>query len=219
MKNSSATRPASPAIRARILDVARGHLLTYGYSTLLMDDLARELGMSKKTIYVHFPGKDAIIGAIIDEIERAIRERMDAILADRRLNFTQKLSGVIDVVGSTLTKVGPGMLHDLQRYAPQLYQKIDDVRQRNVPYVFGRLIRAGQAEGKVRSELDPDFAVQFWLQAVRGLLHPDVLERTQLTPRQTLEKAVRLFFGGLLTSAGHKDYEKSIASRPIPAAS
>lgn len=210
---------ASPAVRARILGVARSHLLTYGYSTLLMDELARELGMSKKTLYVHFPGKDAIIGAIIDGIERAIREHMDAILADRRLNFTQKLSGVIDVVGSTLTKVGPGMLHDLQRHAPQLYQKIDDVRQRNVPYVFGRLIRAGQAEGKVRAGLDPDFAVQFWLQAIRGLLHPDVLERTQLTPRQTLEKAVRLFFGGLLTSAGHKDYEKSIASRPIPAAS
>ena len=126
---------------------------------------------------------------------------------------------MIDVVGSHLAKATPGLLHDLQRYAPQLYQKIDDVRQRNIPYVFGRLIRTGLAEGKVRPELDPDFAVHFWLQAIRGLLHPDVLERTELTPRQTLEKAVRLFFGGLLTSAGHKDYEKSIASRPIPAAS
>jgi AcrR family transcriptional regulator len=207
-------RPGPPATRARILDAARATLFAHGYPDLTMDALARELGMSKKTLYVHFPGKDAIAGAIIDEIERSIRERMDAILTDRRLTFTRKLAGVIDVVGSMLARASPGLLHNLQRSAPELYQKIDDIRARNVPYVFGRLIRAGQAEGKVRAELDPDFAVQFWLQAIRGLLQPALLEHTQLTPKQTLEKAVRLFFGGLLTSAGHNDYEKHIASRP-----
>jgi len=209
---------ARPSPRARILDAARTTLFAHGYPALTMEALARELGMSKKTLYVHFPGKDAIAGAIIDELERSIRERMDAILATRRLTFAEKLAGVIDVVGSTLARASPGLLHNLQRSAPQLYQQIDDVRSRNVPHVFGRLIRAGQAEGKVRADLDPDFAVQFWLQAMRGLLQPAVLERTQLSPKQTLEKAVRLFFGGLLTSPGHQDYEKHIASRPLPAA-
>jgi AcrR family transcriptional regulator len=216
-------RPPAPAAlrptpRARILDAARTTLFAHGYPALTMEALARELGMSKKTLYVHFPGKDAIAGAIIDEIGHSIRERMDALLASRRLTFTAKLAGVIDVVGSTLARASPGLLHNLQRSAPQLYQKIDDVRSRNVPYVFGRLIRTGQAEGKVRPDVDPDFAVAFWLQAIRGLLQPALLERTQLTPRQTLEQAVRLFFGGLLTTAGHHDYEKHIASRPAPSA-
>jgi AcrR family transcriptional regulator len=211
-------RPA-PAPRTRILDAARTILFTYGYPALTMDALAAELGMSKKTLYVHFRSKDAIAGAIIDELGRSIRGRMDALLADRRLDFTRKLAGVVDVVGSTIARASPGLLHNLQRSAPQLYQKIDDIRSRNVPHVFGRLIRTGQAEGKVRAGLDPDFAVAFWLQAIRGLLQPAVLEATQLTPRQTLERAVRIFFGGLLTAAGHHDYEKHIASRPLSAAS
>ena len=198
--------------RARILEAARAHLLAYGYSALTMDALAHDLGMSKKTLYVHFPSKDAIITAIIDGIGESIRERMDAVLSNPRLNFSQKLCGVSDVVGSNLAKVSPGLLHDLQRFAPQLYQKIDDLRQRNVPYVFGRLIRAGLAEGKVRREVDPDFAVEFWLQAIRGLVHPAVLDRMQLTPRQTLEKAIHLLFGGLLSAAGRKDYEKHLAA-------
>ncbi len=210
-------RPA-PAPRARILYAARTILFTYGYPALTMDALAAELGMSKKTLYVHFRSKDAIAGTIIDELGRSIRGRMDALLGDRRLDFTRKLAGVVDVVGSTLARASPGLLHNLQRSAPQLYQKIDDIRSRNVPHVFGRLIRAGQAEGKVRAGLDPDFAVAFWLQAIRGLLQPAVLEATQLTPRQTLERAVRIFFGGLLTSAGHHDYEKHIAPRPLSAA-
>ncbi len=220
MKSSapSAPRPAPPAVPARILEAARARLFTYGYSALIMDELARELGMSKKTLYAHFPGKEAIVGAIIDGIGEAIRSRMDAILTDPQLNFAQKLAGVIDVVGSNLAKASPGMLHDLQRYAPELYQRIDDVRRRNVPVVFGRLIRAGLAEGKVRAGIDPDFAVEFWLQAIRGLVQPDMLEHTGLTPRQTLERALHLFFSGLLTSSGHKDYEKLLASRTKPAA-
>ena len=214
----SARNASPPPARARILDAARARLFASGYRAFLMDDLARDLGMSKKTLYVHFPGKDALIGAIIDEIGEAIRSRMDVVLTNPRLNFAQKLSGVIDVVGSQLAKASPGMLHDLQRYAPQLFQRIDNVRQRNVPIVFGRLIRAGLDEGKVRPEIEPEFAVEFWLQAIRGLVHPDVLERTGLTPRQTLEKALPLFFSGLLSSTGHKDYEKILASRPKTAA-
>jgi AcrR family transcriptional regulator len=214
MKTSAAPAPppAAGSTRARLLEAARTRLFTYGYSALTMDALAHDLGMSKKTLYVHFRSKDAIISAIIDEIGQSIRARMDEVLSNSLLNFSQKLCAVSDVVGSNLAKASPGTLHDLQRFAPQLYQKIDDLRQRNVPSVFGRLIRAGLAEGKVRCEVDPDFAVEFWLQAIRGLVHPAVLDRTQLTPRQTLEKAIHLFFGGLLSAAGRKDYEKHLAS-------
>jgi hypothetical protein len=114
-------------------------------------------------------------------------------------------------IGSNLAKASPGMLHDLQRFAPHLYQRIDDLRSQIVPSVFGRLIRDGLAEGKVRPEIDPDFTVEFWLQAIRGLMHPTVLERTQLTPRQTLERGMHLFFFGLLSPAGRKDYDKHLS--------
>lgn len=209
---SSPASAAAATPAARIRHAARARLFTSGYSALTMDELAHELGMSKKTLYRHFRSKDELIDAIIDEIGQAIRDRMDSVLSDPKLDFTQKLCGLIDVVGSNLALASPGMLHDLQRFAPQLYQKIDDLRQRNVPYVFGRLIRTGLAEGKVRPEIDPAFAVEFWLQAIRGLVHPAGLERTQLTPRQTLERAVHLFFGGLLSPAGRRDYDKHLAS-------
>ncbi|OHE85006.1 MAG: hypothetical protein A3G75_14240 [Verrucomicrobia bacterium RIFCSPLOWO2_12_FULL_64_8] len=204
--------PALPRATVRIVETARRHLFAYGYSTLTMDDLAHELGMSKKTLYVHFPGKDAIIGAIIDALGRTLRSRMDAVLADPALTFSQKLHGFVGVAGSTLASVSPAMLRDLQRFAPSLYQRIEDLRQKIIPHVFGRLIRAGIAEGKVRPDLDPDFATEFWLQAIRGLVQPATLERTRLNLPQTLEKALNLFFHGLLTPAGRKDYEKHVVT-------
>lgn len=199
---------AADSADARILTAASQQLFTYGYNALTMDDLAHELGISKKTLYLHFPGKDAIIGTIIEGIGRAIRSGMEAVLNDPKLSFAQKLRGVVDVVAPRLSQVNPAMLRELQRYAPRIHQKIDEVRQKNIPYVFGRLFRAGIAEGAVRADLDPDFAAQFWLQAMRGLVQPDTLALTHLTPRQTLEKALELFTGGLLTPAGRKDYEK-----------
>ena len=173
-------------------------------------DLARDLGMSKKRLYLHFPGKEAIVTRIVEWIGKGISSQLDAITTDPKRSFVQKLCAVVDTVGGVMSKVSQGTLRDLQRFAPAAYEKMDQLRQRNIPVFFARLIRAGIAEGKVRADIDPDFAAQFWLQAVRGLIQPDVLERTQLTPRQTLERAIELFSGGLLTSAGKRDYEKHI---------
>ncbi|MDD2765663.1 MAG: TetR/AcrR family transcriptional regulator [Opitutaceae bacterium] len=204
-----ASAPPGPA-RTRILATARAHLFTYGYTALTMDDLARELGMSKKTLYVHFPGKDAITSAIIDAIGAELHTRFDAVLSDPDTTFLQKVGSVTDIIGDTLGRASPAMFRDLQRSAPAMYQKIEDLRQKTVPFVFGRLICAGIAEGMVLPDVDPAFATEFWLQAIRGLVQPAVLERTQLTLRQTVQKALPIFFTGLLTSAGRKNYEKHL---------
>ena len=203
-----AAAPETDAPDHRILAAARQHLFKFGYNALTMDDLAHELGMSKKTLYLHFPGKDAIIDQIIDGIGRSARAEMDAILNHPKLTFAQKLRAVVDVIAPRLALLSPAMMRELQRYAPKIFQKIDELRKKNIPYVFGRLFRAGIAEGAVHPDIDPDFAALFWLQAVRGLVHPETLAVTQLTTQQTVQKALELFVGGLLTPTGRKDYEK-----------
>lgn len=59
---------AEPDLRARILRQARVFLFTHGYARCTMDDLAAELGLSKKTLYVHFAGKDEILAAVVEEV-------------------------------------------------------------------------------------------------------------------------------------------------------
>ena len=192
----------------RILSAARRQLFTYGYNALTMDDLAHELGMSKKTLYLHFPGKDAIIATIIEEIGRNLRQELESVLDQPKTAFPQKLRAIVDLVVPRISLTSPAMLREFQRYAPKIHGMIDELRQKNIPAVFGRLFRTGIADGSLRAEIDPDFAAQFWLQAIRGLVHPDTLAVTHFSPKQTLEKALELFTGGLLTPAGRKDYEK-----------
>src|SRR3954469_25018967 len=123
MPSSRSTSPTvSPPLpeptQTRILETARRHLFAYGYSALTMDELAHELGMSKKTLYLHFSGKDAIVGTIIEEIGRAVRTELEAMISQPKLSFAQRLRAIVDTVGPRLSLLSPAMLRDLQRYAP-----------------------------------------------------------------------------------------------------
>ncbi len=195
-------------VRARILRQARADFFTHGYSRFTMDDLAAELGMSKKTLYVHFAGKDDIIAAVIQDLGEEVRADAEAILRNRELSFAEKLRGFVLGMMARLATLDPRTVRDLQRYAPELFTRVDEVRRKNIPYIFGRLVEEGQATGMVRTDVPPPFAIEFFLHAMQGLLQGPALERLRLAPSEVIAQGIDLFFGGLLTPAGHKQYEK-----------
>lgn len=190
----------------RILRSARDMLLARTYSGLTMDALAHELGMSKKTLYAHYPSKDALVGAIIDTTARTIRRQADAVLSDPSRRFSHKLQAVLALVGAQFSVLRPGFVQDLQRVSPALFRQLAEMRERNIPLVFGRLLEMGVAEGLVRADVGVAFLVEFWLQAMHGLQQPAALARTGLTPQETFERGLDLFCQGLLTVAGRSEY-------------
>jgi AcrR family transcriptional regulator len=200
------------ATRARIVTAARSHLFSYGYSALTMDDLARELGVSKKTLYVHFHSKDALVESILDDFSAEVRALADELFADRDQPFATKFRLLGEAMMQRFSKLTPHMLRDLQRFAPKIYAKIDEMRRKNIPYVFGQVIREGQAAGAVRADVDPQLAIEFWRFAITNLMQPDAMERLALSPEQIFKNAINLFFAGLLTPTGRKDYEKQNVS-------
>ncbi len=195
-------------VRGRIVAEAREQFFRHGYSAFTMDELAAALGMSKKTLYVHFDGKDGLIRAMLDCFAGEIRAAAETLLSDRSLSFAEKLRGFAGEVMERLGRVSPAILADLQRFAPGLHRHLEQLRGKNLPYIFGRLIEEGQRLGAVRDNVSPVFAGEFYLHAMQGLLQPATLQRMQLRPEQAFDNGLRIFFGGLLTPAGQRDYEK-----------
>jgi AcrR family transcriptional regulator len=194
--------------RGRILRQARADFFAHGYSSFTMDGLAAELGMSKKTLYIHFAGKDEIVGAVIDDLAAEIRADADAMLRNRELNLAEKLRGFVEGMVERMATLSPRTVRDLQRFAPKLYAKVEEVRGKTLPYVFGRFLEEGQVAGLVRTNLPPGFAIEFFLHAMQGMMQPATLDRMRLAPREVVATGVDMFFGGLLTNAGRKQYEK-----------
>jgi len=207
------TPPASSdsAAIARIVRQAREHLFSHGYCQCTMDELAAELGMSKKTLYAHFSSKDDIVRAVLEQLGAEIRADADALFVDRSLTFAEKLRGFAEGMFERLAKLNPRTPRELQRFAPHLHQLLVEIRQRNIPYVFGRFIEEGRLAGKVREDVDAAFAVEFFLAAMQNLLQSGAAERLKLAPRDLVPRAIDLLFAGLLTPAGRKEHEKLFA--------
>jgi AcrR family transcriptional regulator len=207
---SPATAAPDPVV-ARIIRQAREHLFAHGYCQCTMDELAAELGMSKKTLYAHFGSKDDIVRAVLEQLGAEVRADADALFANRSLTFAEKLRGFAEGMFERLAKLNPRTPRELQRFAPHLHQLLVEIRQRNIPYVFGRFIEEGKLAGKVRDDVDAAFAVEFFLAAMQNLLQSGASERLKIAPHDLVPRAIDLLFDGLLTPAGRKEHEKLFA--------
>lgn len=201
--------PSDPITqRARIVAAARRQLFTFGYQALTMDALATELGMSKKTLYVHFASKETIVDTVVEGFAEDVKAMAATLFDDDSQSYAVKLVRFTEAMTERFARVPPTLFRELQRYAPAVYRRIEELRFNTIPVVFGRLVAAGQRTGEVRAAVDPVFATEFWRHAMQGLMHPDTTERLGLRPDQVFTRALNLFCGGLLTPAGLHDYEK-----------
>jgi AcrR family transcriptional regulator len=205
---TSATHDDAPAPAfARIVAAARRQFTALGYSRTTMDDLAGELGMSKKTLYAYFPGKELIVSAIMDSKIREVRTGMHAIAEDASIPVMDRAHRMMAFIVRQMGEISPAFLRDLERHHPALYARMESVRAEILPQVWGKLLADGAAEGLIRRDLDPAFVSEMMLATARNLLRPDTLDRLKLEPREVIDQMLTILFNGILTPAGRKVYE------------
>src|SRR5215468_6549151 len=101
------------SVRQRIVDAARAHFFNHGFRNVTMDDLAAELGISKKTLYAHFPGKDALLDAVLrDKLER-VRGTLRQATKDPRQEFPALLRNLLAGLQRELEELQPPFLRDM----------------------------------------------------------------------------------------------------------
>src|SRR5438094_10545108 len=100
MKRAHKSRPRSrkrDPHRQRIVEAARAHFFSHGFRSVTMDDLAGELGISKKTLYAHFPGKIDLLQAVLADkfagVEAKLKEVTSAHTHDFSATLRELLAG------------------------------------------------------------------------------------------------------------------------------
>src|SRR5207237_2068604 len=85
------------SVRQRIVEAARAHFFSHGFRSVTMDDLAEELGISKKTLYAHFPGKIDLLEAVLANkfasVETTLKEVTRAYPRDFPATLRELLAG------------------------------------------------------------------------------------------------------------------------------
>src|SRR6266487_848275 len=90
-RSADAGRRQSDAGSQRIVEVARAHFFSHGFRSVTMDDLAAELGISKKTLYAHFPGKIALLEAVLADKFVGVEAKLTEISLARPHDFPTAL--------------------------------------------------------------------------------------------------------------------------------
>ncbi len=118
----------------------------YGTRSVTMDDIARELGMSKKTLYQEFADKDELINRVIDFDMEQSRVFLEEVQQSDS-NAVQELFMVNRRMHSVRSLYSPTFYFDLKRYYPEIYQRWIEEKRSNMYNVITENLRKGKLEG------------------------------------------------------------------------
>lgn len=196
--------------KENIIRVAREKIGVAGLRSVSIDDICRELGMSKKTFYVYFKTKDELLDALLRLHEASIQESIAAKTKGKSLltivtNYQSLLRNINDV------RQVPVVLYDLKKYYPQqLTAHLQRLRLINQE-ITARFLHQGIEEGLIREHLDVDATARVLASMHQIMIdklseaqnHPTILSDTKL--------AMDIFFRGLLSDAGLEQVKTAMA--------
>ena len=188
--------------RTRIIQAADELFFTYGYGRVTVDEIAKQLGMSKKTLYKHFRGKEALLTAVIDQFAQEINVGVDDILTNDALTFVEKLSRMMAFVGERMPKIESRHMMAIRLEAPAVWTRILALRRQTIEHKFGLLLQEGVQAGMIRADVNLELVRFMILSNLQALLVPERLSMLPLTAVQLLESTIHILFVGILTNEG-----------------
>lgn len=185
----------------RIVAAARRNFFANGFRGVTMDDLALELGMSKKTLYRYFPSKTALVEAVILDKFRGIDADLERITSECSSDFAGVLRLVLAYVQQHTREIQPPFLRDIRRQ-PELFSHVESRRSELVRRYFGKLICEGRKAGIVREDVPAELITEIILGALEKIVNPTRLAELDITPRVGFSAIIAVILEGVITEKG-----------------
>ena len=184
--------------RDRILQAAARRFMELGISKVTIDEIASDLGMSKKTLYKHFPSKEDLLRNVIQARIKRNGERFIDIMGAGK-PFAEKLQEIFAFAGREFSTPGRQFILDLKRMAPDLWEEAKKYRQTTIVTNVKNMIKEAKEEGMIRKDLDVDLFLLVFQKAVQEILTPETLSDQPFSPLQAFECILKILFEGALT--------------------
>lgn len=160
-----------------------------------MDDLAKVLGMSKKTIYTVFADKEELFFAMVEWIFDSIKEEEKRVLDDESLPTVQKLKVLLGVLPEGYKEVDFRQLYSLKDKYPKIYKQVE-IRLETGWEATLELMQQGIAEGVLRPVSLPLFKMMMEA-SLEQFFQRDILLQSDMTYGEALEEVVNILMDGI----------------------
>ena len=184
-----------------ILIQAEAFFMKYGFRNVTMDDLCKEMGISKKTLYQYFQTKDALVESCIlwymekeaDKVQQIRKKATDPVDAFYRISKRALES---------LKEVSPFVIFDLQKNHPEIWKKFvnHDFEWQYNMLVFN--FQSGIEQGFYRAEINSSKVAKLFLLQSEGMLRPRIFEPESLELIEAITIRDELFLRSICTPLG-----------------
>lgn len=200
-EGSSGTLTAQ-SVRRRIIANARRRFLAHGFRIVTMDNLATDIGMSKKTLYTHFSDKVALLEAVLLDKLHDIDRDLGRIASRDVSNFPALLHDLCECLQRHLEEIQPSLLWDIQREEPDMFMLVQTRRLEMVHRYFGKVLREGRKAGLIGKDIPTNLIIEILLAAIEAILTPQKMTEMGLTPQTGFLTIIRVVLRGVMTEKG-----------------
>jgi AcrR family transcriptional regulator len=202
-KKRSRRRKPDPN-RQRIVGAARAHFFSHGFRRVTMDDLAEELGISKKTLYAHFPGKFDLLEAVLADKLAGVEATLKGVARAHRHDFPATLRELLAGTRRELDELKPPFVRDMRQKAPEAFKLVERRRAALIQRYVGTFLVEGQRTGMVRKDVPVRLIIEILLAMVQSIMNPAKMEELGMMPKEGYTGILKIILEGALTSKGRK---------------
>jgi AcrR family transcriptional regulator len=198
--------------RDRIQQKAKELFMRYGFRSVTMDEIAGQLGVSKKTIYQFFTDKDELVEAVMQH-EMAYMKSACIKQNNNSENAIEELFKDMDMMEEVIGSLNPQILFDLEKFYPQTFAKFKQHKNTFLFEVIKKNLQRGIREELYRTDFDIDIVAKFRLESGFVAFNQDLFPYGKYSLLRVANEIYYLFMFGIATSKGKKLIEKNIQLR------
>ena len=194
-------------MRERILEKTEALMFRYGMKSVTMDDIAREVGISKKTIYQHYEDKDAIVLAMVSahfEEERCVAIKQQAEAKDP----IQEVVWASEMMRQQLSEMNPTALYDMKKYYPKAWDLLAEFKKSFLLNLIRQNLLKGIEMELYRKDVSVEVIARLRLEEVEIGFDSNLFPPAQFSIVETQVAFLDHFIRGVATDKGLELYQQ-----------
>lgn len=193
-----------------ILEKVAALYMKYGIKSITMDDVARELGISKKTLYQYVENKNELVEKVVDFVVD-LKDCDFKKIAEKETNAVEKLLEVNLHIMKSMKDYNASTEYDLKKYYPEQYAKMHAVRRQRMYESILANIKKGKSEGLYREDLNEEIIARLQVSRFMNMHEDEMLSKNDLQRAEFVHELFIYHIRGIANKKGLEVLEKTLA--------
>lgn len=199
-------------MKERIQQKAKELFLRYGFRSVTMDEIAGQLGASKKTLYHFFADKDELVEAVMENEMHCMQDECIKQLHEAE-NAIEELFRDMDMMEDMMGALNPQLLFDLEKFYPRTFEKLKKHKHGFMLDVIKKNLQRGIKEELFRSDMNIDIIARFRLESGFIVFNKDIFPYGKYSLMKVAFEIYHHYLHGITTPKGKRLIDKYIHQR------